>query len=360
MTFDLDKTTSSDLTNAVTDYTVPAMSTDGVSNQKETTWQNDKWTTQFGWFNQNADLKSAITMKAIWTVGKGWESDIRNTVLLEHIKGWGKDTFDDIMYNMQVTKRIGGDAYCEIMRNKEGSLINLKPLDPSTIRIVLKQQGIIIRYEQVAKLPNNKESIETFKPNQILHISNNRIADQIHGISDIDILEDVLKAEEESFRDIKKLMARQARPMLLFHLKTDDQATISAFIKKMDKATADGENIYIPDDSNTLKWEQINIAASPLLGEWRDDIRNKFYRTVGLPQVVGGAGGKSTESEAKVIFLAFEQIVEKDQRELEQQLWNQLGIKINFIHPSSVQEGMQQDQAKDANSLTPQPSDTQI
>src|SRR3990167_2222379 len=145
----------SDLTNVVKDYVVKSMQTDGVSQQKETIWQNTNWNYQWGYFNTNADLKSAILMKAIWIVGKGWATEnLRTKVILEHVSGWGKDTFDDIMFNMQVVARIAGDAFAEIIM-KDDILINLKPLDPSSIRIIINEEGRIIRYEQTSKIPGS-------------------------------------------------------------------------------------------------------------------------------------------------------------------------------------------------------------
>ena len=70
----------------------------------------------------------------------------------------------------------------------------------------------------------------------------------------------------------------------------------------MDQATQKGENIYIPDDDNTISYEVVQVNPNAMIMEWRNDIRNKFYRTIGLPQVVPGAGGSSTESESKVII----------------------------------------------------------
>jgi hypothetical protein len=38
-------------------------------------------------------------MRAIWTVGKKIEADPETTVILDHISGWGKDTFRNILKN---------------------------------------------------------------------------------------------------------------------------------------------------------------------------------------------------------------------------------------------------------------------
>jgi len=356
---DIGQAKSSDLENVQDLWAVAAMNIDGVTNQPETEWQNAKWPIYWGYFNTVPDLKSAIILKAIWNVGKGHTADNRTSVILEGINGWGKDTFQDIIFNMEIIKRVNGDSYAEIIRNKEtGTLINLKPLDPGSMKIIVNRAGRIIRYEQTAKI-RDKDYVTKFEPKDIFHLSNNRLGDQIHGISDIESLEPVIKAEEESFADMKTINHRQAKPLIMFKLGTDDPSKIEAFVNKMDQAINKGEHIYIPDDENSVKYDVIQVNVSQLVMAWRDDIRNKFYRTIGLPQIVPGGGGQSTESESKVIYLAFEQIVEKEQLYLEKQIWNQLALKIDFNSPTSVSQAMQADEAKDAGQqLAFQPGET--
>lgn len=355
----INKATLSDMENRVDLYEVAAMATDGATGSKETNWTNSRWAIQWGYFNSVPDLKTAILMAAIWTVGKGYTTDPETEVILDHIRGWGKDTFDDILFNMEVIKRVGGDSYAEIVRDPETDIIiNLKPLDPSSIRIVVDNKGIIKRYEQISKLPNGKVEAK-FEVEDILHFSHNRLADQIHGISDIDALEPIIKASEESFADIKKVMHRQAKPMIMFKLGTDDQVTIDAFVAKMDSATNKGENIYIPDDKNSVNYEVVQVNVSQIIMEWRNDIKNRFYRCLGLPQIVFGSSG-STESGGKIEYLAHEQIFEHNQRKVEKDLWNQLSFKIDLYPPTSLVENLQADEAKDAQgAIGLQPSDVQ-
>jgi len=343
----LSQATKSDMTNRVDNVTVDTLSIDGVLDQEETFYYQTDWTKYWGYFNNVPDLKSAILMKAIWDVGKGFKTDSRTEAVLDNIQGWGKDTFDDILFNMVVTSRIGGDAFCEIIRNEKGSLVNLKPLDPETIKIVVGRNGMIKRYEQTTKAA--KKKLITWEPKNIFHLCNNRLADQIHGISDIQAMEKTILAEYENFDDMKTIMHRQARPMIMFKLGTDNQAKINAFVKKMDEAVNKGENIYIPDDDNAVSFEVIQVNVSQIIMEWRNDIRNKFYRTIGLPQIVPGAGGQGTESESKVIYLAFEQIVERDQRYIEGQIWSQLALKLDLIPPASISNDLNQDASKDQN-----------
>jgi len=334
------------MTTYVTDVTVNSLNTDGSNGCEESTWQNTKWSQYWGYFNSIPELKSALLMKATWDVGKGYKADPETTIVLDHVTGWGKDTFLDILFNMDLISRLAGDSYAEIIKDKNtGTLLNLKVLDPGSMVIVTDEKGIIIRYEQVNKV--SKKKIE-FKPEEIFHLSHNRLADQIHGISDITSMEQTILAEYENFSDMKKIIHRFAKPMVIFKLGTDDPSKIAAFVTKMDEATQKGENIYIPDDKNTLSYEIIQVNVNNIVMAWREDIRNKFYRTLGLPLIVFGSSG-TTESGGKIEYLAHEQVFSHDQKFLEEQVWNQLFLRIKLNSPVTLLENLQNDEKKDGN-----------
>jgi len=345
---DISAATSSDMTNVVEDWEVTALSTDGTTDQDETEWVNSKWTTYWGYFNSIPDLKSAILMKAIWNVGKGYTADPETQVILDHITGKGKDTFEDILFNMEVIRRVGGDSFAEIIKDEEtGILVNLKPLDPGSMKIIYDRKGIIKRYEQTNKLPKGERSIIKFKPEDIFHLSNNYLADQIHGISDIEALEETIKAEAESFKDIKQVMHHQAKPFIVFKLKTDNQTKIDELVAKIDTLRNKGEDLYIPDDEDIFSYEVVQVNVNQFVLAWRDDIRNKFYRAMGLPLIVFGQAGQ-TESGGKIEYLAHEQVFEHDQKYIERHVWEQLGLRIDLIPPTSLLDNLQTDQRKDA------------
>lgn len=356
--YNINAAAPSDMTNKVDDVTVDTLSTDGVGDQEETTWINSDWTKWWGYFNAIPDLQSALLMKSVWNVGKGYTANTSITAQLGNINGWGKDTFKNILFNMDVVKNIGGDAFAEIIRNERNVIVNLKCLDPGSIQIVVGRNGIIKRYEQLSKVKGNQP--KKFRPDQIFHLSNNRLADQIHGISKIEALEQTILADNESFVDIKKLMHHQVKPFILWKIKEDNPTKLAAFIAKIDAARNLGEDMFIPDDDDTVSYERIEINLSQIILAWRDDIRNKFYRSIGLPQIVPGASGGSTESESKVIFLAYEHLVAHEQLDIEEQVFQQLQFEIKLGAPPSVQPGLATDEVKDAGAAVTatQPSDT--
>ena len=351
-TFNIGSATASNLSTVVTDVTIPTLQQDNALNQDETIWQNNEWTQQWGYFNDVPEFHAAMLMKAIWVCGKGFTADPETSVILDHISGTGKDTFEDVLFNMVLISRVAGDSYCEIMLDKDGELFNLKPLDPGSMRIHLDKKGMIMKYSQIK---NGKT--ESWKPEEIFHLSHKKLADQIHGISDSTSIKNTFLAEYESFADTKKIMHRQARPLVIFKLKTDDQTKVTAFIAKMDAAWNKGECIYIPDDENMLTYEIVQVDVSNTIMAWRTDIRNKFYRAVGLPQILFGSAG-STESGGKMEYLAHETVFEHEQRYLEKQIWNQLNLKIDLVPPTSLLPNLQADENKDAaQGMEMQPND---
>lgn len=336
-------TTSAGTVPAVT---INSLNPDVATGQDEYTYQNTDWPKYWGYFNAIPELKQAVLMKALWVCGKGYTCDPETKVILDHLTGYGKENFRMILYNLLVQTYLNGDGYAEIIRDKKtGLLLNLKPLDPGSIKIVVDKKGIIKRYEQTTYV----NEVIKFEPKDILHFSNNRIGGQVHGISDIVAMEKTILAEYESFEDSKQVVHRFAKPLIMFRLGTDDPAVINAFATKMDNAiNLNHNNIYIPDDKNTVSYEIVNINVSDLILSWRDSITRKFYRALGLPLILFGSS-TGTESASKIEYLAHEEIFSHNQLFVEDNIWNQLFLKIKLNSPVTLLDNLQTDESKDAN-----------
>jgi hypothetical protein len=337
----------SDMTNRVANVEIPARETDGALDQEETEYQNTYWSKWYGMYLKVPELKKAIDMKAIWTVGRGFKADPETTVILNNITGWGNDTFNMILKNMIITRQIGGDAFAEIIRDPEsGEIVNLKPLDPGSIKIIVDKKGIIIRYEQVSKAKKNTPPIK-FKPSEIFHLTKDRVADNIHGQSIIEAVEDIINARNEAMTDMKKVMHRYVKPMRHFKLATDDQAKIDQFIRTVDSMNSKGEDLYTPQ--GTVEFELLAVPANSTLNPlpWINDLKNYFYQAVGIPQIILGSSGEFTEATAKIAYLAFQQSVEDEQMDIESQMWEQLQLRIELEFPASLENELLSDQKKD-------------
>ena len=350
---DVGQAVTTDMTSRVDDYSVDAAITDAAGNQLETVWTNDRWSQQLGYFKKIPELNRAITALAIWAAGKGYTTNTATEVLLENITGWGEDTFTSIMINLLKVKKIAGDAFAEIIRNPETrTLINLKPLDAGNIRVIVNPQGIIKRYEQVSKIYGtiNKK----FEPNQILHLCNDRIADEIHGTSIIDVCENVILARNEMLSDRRKVLHRNVVPVRIIEVDSDNTAKIAALKKQYEDVINKGEVIIIPKGNVEIK------DSNPVIIDSLSDIRyleNFFYQAVGVPRVIA-TSEDYTEAGSKVGFLTFEPVYTNEQTQLEGDLWNQLAIRLQFNRPPSLGGALQRDEAKDTGQIGFQPNDT--
>ena len=338
---DIGSAVASDLTNAMSDFGVNAQQTDAAGDQKEFTWQSTTWTTNLGYYKTIPELKVSVDTKVTWIIGAGIETDEQTEMLLMTITGNGKDSFTGILKNQSKVAIIDGDSYAEIIRNKE-ILANLKPLAPDSIVSVWNSKGRIKRYEQV-----NKRRIlmgflpwfghKRFKPNQIFHLSRERIADEVHGIGVIESVKKIIDARNEAMDDWRIVMHRNVFPRWQFELDTDDPAEVTAFKKKQDAANAGGENMYIPKGAvvATQVVTVSNNALNPLV--WIDRLNDYFYQAVNVPQIIIGNAKEFTDASGKIVYLAFEQSIKAAQLYLEEQVLAQLNLEINLTFPASLQ-----------------------
>ena len=352
----INSTEAAELGSKLVDYSVDAVNLDSAGDQKETTWQTQTWAKNLGYYKTIPELKAAIDTKATWTIGAGFEADEQTTLLLGTIKGNGKDSFNSILKNMIKVKTIDGDAYAEIIRDKEGMLVNLKPLAPDSIKSVQNQKGIFIRYEQISKIRGNKNKI--FTPEQIFHLSRDRIADEIHGVSVIPAVEWIILARNEAMADWKTVLHRTVFPRFFYHIDSDDPAEIAAFKKKNDAATANRENIYIP--KGVVVPEIMGVAPNATLNPltWIAQLNDYFFQVVNVPQIVQGNANAFTDASGKIVYLSYEQSVKAEQLNEEEQILLQLNLELHLTFPASMQNEAISDTPSETDKVEEEPIET--
>lgn len=340
---DIASTTASAIENAITKYGVDSAITDAGTGYTEYEYVMADWEKYYGYYLSIPELQSAIDTKATWVLGAGFEADETTKMFLTIIEGSGKDTFNSFLLNMYRVMLIAGDSYAEVIRDKDGILANLKPLDPSSIKIIYDKKGRIKRYEQITK--NHKESTK-FKPEEIFHLSRLRIADQVHGTSIIPSVEWIILARNEAMSDWAKVLRRNVKPMRIWYLDSDDQTKINEFKATTDSAHANTENLYVP--KGTVETEIATVAPNQTLNPttWINDLKNFFFQAVQLPQILVGNSQEFTDASAKIAYLAFEQNVKGEQLYVEEQVLGQLNLDIQLTFPASLQNDVISGDAK--------------
>ncbi len=176
----ISQATTTGFTTGVPNFIVESKALDAANTGNEETYVYfDEATENFGYYLNHPQVSSPINSLATWAVSRGWEAeDPTMKVQLDHVTGMGKDTFETLMWNHEVVKLVCGDSFMEVIRNKKGDIIlNMIPISPERVKIVLKGPRIL-RYEIW-----NGEKWVSKKKEDMLHSTNKRIGDQIHGTS---------------------------------------------------------------------------------------------------------------------------------------------------------------------------------
>jgi len=354
MQTDIGNLTSSNMTGTRTAYVVETQQTEGVSESGETRIGNENFTKWYGYYKTIPEYKSVIDTLAIWTVGKGFTVDSATQVLLDSITGSGSETFHDVIWNAQVVKKFNGRSYTHIIRNPDtGTLINLKPLDPSSMVDIYNKEGVLIRFEQITK-NNNKTGVQTFQPEEILHLFNDRVADDLRGCPSAEAVQWVIDARNEAMNDWKRISHRST--IRVMYIDMDNIAKLTKVKTEYANAIEKGELMIIPAKKGEAEFEDLDLPPIDAFLRWIQYLEGFFYQAVRTPRVIATADG-TTESGGKIGVLTFEPAYTWEQTVLEADMWNQLAIKIKFNRPPSLGGDLARDEAKDPKAF--QPNDTQ-
>lgn len=343
--------TTTNFEGQVPDFIVNAQALDAANqNQDEHYHYFANATTYYGYYLKIPEIFSAANALATWSVSRGWETeDTLTEVILNKVMGMGKDSFNQIMWNHEVIKLVVGDAFCEIKRNDKGTLINLIPISPERVRIVFNKQGMIKRYDV---WDGGKWRVVQKK--NMLHSSNKRIGDQLHGTSQIEASKFIIDARNEALDD-ERIIKHRDKALGIAYYETDKAGKISYANSQIEKAVKNGEMVGLPKD--TIKIEPYPSRSSEDRTGWISYLENFFYQVFGVPRTIASSDGTS-EVGGKMGYVIFEPIYTKEQLDLENDLWNQVAVRIKFNRPPSL-GGMQpeMDESKNTGQLAVQPND---
>lgn len=327
--------TTTNFSGTVPDFIVNAKRLDAINaNESEHYWYFENATTYWGYYLSIPEIFSAANALATWTVSRGWECEDKTMkVQLDNVRGMGKDTFTQLIWNHEVVKLIIGDAFMEIKRNKSNNVINMIPISPERVRIVFDNGGMIKRYDAW-----NGSEWRKIDKNNMLHSSNKRIADQLHGTSQIEASKFIIDARNEALSD-ERIIKHRDKALGIAYYETDKAGKISYANSQIEKAVKNGEMVGLPKD--TVEIQAYPSRSSEDRTGWISYLENFFYQVFGVPRSIVSSDGTS-EVGGKMGHVIFETVYSKEQLDLEEDLWNQQAIRIKFNRPPSL-GGMQPD-----------------
>ena len=344
------KTDTTELDGSIEQFSVESRTLDEETS--ESGYTNPKFEEYLGYYKKIPELKQAIDSLARWACGRGYDCNALNKPILEHWTGWGEDTFDSIMMNMIIMKKINGDSFAEIIKEKN-VVINLKPVNPSKIRIVVNKKGFIDYYEEID--PKSKKAKRRFEKEEIFHLCNNRVGSEHHGVSMVESVKDIIDMRNEAMESWRRVLKRSSVRVIYVDLQDDE--TIAKLKDEYKEAIDNGEAMIVPGKKGEV---EVVDYPTPNATPYLETIRyyeNVFYLNAGVPKAILGGTQDFSEASSKMAVFTFDQVWMTEQRILEQDIWNQLGMKVAFKKPDSIKDTVVSSEAANTGQMGIQPKE---
>lgn len=358
MAGDLRNTTTSQMAGTVRDFSVQPRSVNGITEQDEIFWDNPHFTTYYGYYKEIPEIAQCVNALVMFTTGRGFLTDAVSREILEHVKGNGKQTFIEIIQNFLRVYFVNGEAYLEIIKDKEtNQLLNLKNLNPQTMRVVYGKNGMIKRYEQ-----RNKEGADAtkWKPQEIFHMKNKNFADELGGFTPIETCKKIIDMRNEAMQDYRRVLHRSS--IRVMYVDINDPTKTTTLRTQYAEGIAKGEILIIPAPKGREGVEFEDLPSPPVTNflSWIQYLENFFYQAFGVNPVVAGNVAQTTEAASQTSMMVFEQVYIDLQKIVESAIWNQLFFKIEFLKPVSLMEKVATDEAKNTGQMMMQPGEGQV
>ena len=367
MAANVKNTQTSALDQSIKVQTTPSEDVDRASSVGKTRSDPSNWTKYNSYYKNHISVKSVIDKIKMWSVGKGFKADDETTKILKKIVGWGKESFNDVIKNQIGIKHANGDSYAEIITtdgefiNDDGSnLLNLKPLNPGVMINVVNEAGILIGYEEMDF--KGEKVLNEFEPEEIFHLVMNRDADEIHGTGDIQALITFLDKIKQVDEDMSVMFHRFVVPLVIWVLNTDDETAMTKFKNKSKIVRNSGDDMVISDKA--VEWSLLEPGKG--VGKVIDPMtwRNKWVEEVikggGVPALIMAIEAGTTEASSKMVYLAWQQVIEDEQLSTEDQVLAQLHLTIKYEFPARIEENLGEDEGKDGDINTGKKSEVKI
>jgi len=307
-------------------------------------YQSLTWDTHHAYYKKHSSVRAVMNKLRAWTIGKGHNTAKPGTQkVTDRIEGRGNESFDEVIGNQIVVRHEDGDSYAEIVGGKGSKLRNLIPMNPGSVKTWYHDDGRISHYTQEI---SGREEIR-FEKEEIFHLTLNRVADETHGNGDIEVLMTFLDKIKQLDEDMSVYFHSYVVPMIIWNLKSSKPEDIAAFKADHKEARNAGKDIIIPEKA--VDWDLIEAGKNgvdPL--KWRQTWVEEVTKGGGVPALIMSIEAGTTEASSKMVYLAWQQVIEDEQNYLEKQIKMQLGIDVTFEFPARIEENLGEDEGKDA------------
>jgi hypothetical protein len=249
-------------------------------------------------YDQGGIVTEAINSYPMFATANGWRLEGNSESETQMVEDWLAATnFEAILWNGIVDALVFGDAFQEIVKNKDQTPASLVPRMASKFEIHNDEFGKLTGYAQKLTV-KGKEKATLLKPDQILHLQFWRAAGSMYGHGLIhraydEILRDTQTAES-STTAIKRHGSAKYHVKVGLEGETIGEDTLKAVDKEFQELTSKNEFVT-PHDFEILN---IDKNGLPEVGTYNDITIMRLSAALGVPEEILGLRRGSTDATA--------------------------------------------------------------
>jgi len=146
----------------------------------------------------------------------------------------------------------------------------------------------------------------------------------------------------------------------VIYVDSDDIATLQSLRNQWRDGIKNRDVILLPGKKGQeMEVADYEVPAIDPFIRWIEYLDRRIYQSLGVPKAIADTAD-FTEAASKVGYMTFEPVYVEEQTLLEQDLWNQLAVKVKFNRPPSLAGTMQKDEKKNTGQTGFQANETQL
>jgi len=135
-----------------------------------------------------------------------------------------------------------------------------------------------------------ERNLNIIMPDKMFHLARNRVADQVHGTSQIDATKWIIDARNEALAD-ERVIKHRDKALGIAYYDTTNSTKITSAKSEIHKAVENGDMLLLPKDE--LKIEPYPSRSSEDRQNWLQYLENLNYQTGGVPRSIATSDGTS-------------------------------------------------------------------
>jgi len=256
-----------------------------------------------------------------------------------------KVNLSNFFHTMTKSMLIYGNAYCEVIKNGNNQIIQLKPLDSKWIQVFRNPTGDIIGYAQIIEgtdaviwgsTGDQRKDLAFHKrlklKNQIIHFKHNVLGSNKYGTSLIQPLMSSLGSKLDMEENLKKVLFKYVAPLIVATVGNDsfpaNESVVSGISATLKDLQAESElTVSHLVDLKVLDFNAKGMDIQTPINQIEQQIITGGQVP---PALLGLMGGKVDKATAEVSLRGFGRRVNFIQRELKNEFEDKFINELNL------------------------------